>query len=151
MTDFRFPERWLIDRRFTRLPAEAFAAFICAGAWCVANRTEGTILLDDLDDVPRLTADLADALSRAGVLDAIPDGWQITDFEDTQTSRAELVAAEQARRSEREKKRRQRAHARGDHSFCTPATCDVSRGTSPGTSRGTSLGQDRLGQDRPGT
>lgn len=146
MTDFRFPERWLLDRRFSRLPGDALAAYVCTGAWCASNRTEGAILRADLADVPRLTPSLADLLTRAGVLVVTPDGWQMIDYADTQTSRAELEAAEQARRHEREKKRRQRAHGRGDHTLCTPDTCDLSRGTSRGTSQART-GQARTGQD----
>ena len=145
MTDFRFPERWLLDRRFSRLSGDALAAYVCAGAWCASNRTEGVIDRADLADVPRLTTPLADALTRAGLFGVTPEGWQMLDYADTQTSRAELEAAEHARRSERDKKRRQRAHGRDDHTLCTADTCDLSRGTSGGHHR---LGQDRPGQAR---
>jgi hypothetical protein len=150
MTDFRFPERWLNDRRFKRLPGDLLAAYVCAGTWSVANRTDGVILRADLDDIPRLTPVLADALTLASVFDALADGWLMTDYADTQTMRADLEHAASMRRAAAESKRRRRAHKNGNHSLCSP-DCEPVRPDVPWTppmSPWTQLGQDRPGQDR---
>ena len=43
MTDARFPERWLNDRRVLRLPDDAFRLFVLSLAWSVANQADGRI------------------------------------------------------------------------------------------------------------
>ena len=44
MTDARFPDRWLSDRRLQRLSDGHFRAFITSLAWSVTNRAEGGIV-----------------------------------------------------------------------------------------------------------
>lgn len=64
MTDARFPERWLNDRRVLRLSDPAFRLFVISLTWSVSNRTYGE-LYDDDDDlllIPRV--DLAAASPR---------------------------------------------------------------------------------------
>jgi hypothetical protein len=39
MTDARFPERWLNDRRLLRLSDAAFRLFVISLTWSVSNRT----------------------------------------------------------------------------------------------------------------
>ena len=48
MTDARFPERWLNDRRIVHLSDRAFRTFVLTLAWAAANRTDGRLDLDDL-------------------------------------------------------------------------------------------------------
>jgi hypothetical protein len=137
MTDARFPERWLNDRRILRLPADDFRLFTFSLTWTVANRTDGRIYDDDLALIPGGDAGRPDRLVKAGLWERIADYWLITDFADTQTSRADLEVLDNARRRERAKKRRQRA----------------SRGTVPGDVPGdisgdsTRTGQARTGKD----
>jgi hypothetical protein len=107
MTDARFPERWLHDRRILRLPDKAFRQFVTSLAWSVANRTEGVI--ERAETLPVFDAGSADALVKARLWEEYAQGWVITVFEDTQSTRAELEAAAAARRRARDKKRRQRA------------------------------------------
>lgn len=150
MTDARIPERWLNDRRFARLGHEPFHLYILAITWSVANRTDGVIESDDLDLIAAwATGKPIELLVNAGLWTEEVEGkrWLITDYSGTQTSSHDLQVLDNARRHEREKKARQRAHQRGDHSLCRPDTCSaLSPGTSAGTSPRTALGQDRTGQ-----
>jgi hypothetical protein len=143
MTDARFPERWLNDRRFVRLSDRAFRGYINALTWSVANRTDGFICRDDVDLIQSFNLSAAGDLVVAALLSVDGEGWLIREYEATQTSRAELDVLDNARRRDREKKRQQRARRAVDD-------FDNSRSASPGTNGGTALGQDRPGQDRPG-
>lgn|ERR1022692_4483670 len=140
MTDARYPERWLNDRRFLRLPDGAFRLFFISLAWAVANRTDGVIYDDDLALMPGIDAGQAKTLAKADLWERVSDHWLILDYEETQTSRSDLEVLAHARKKAREKKRRQRAAQRD-----VPGDDLV---LSPGTDEGTALGQDRPGQDR---
>ena len=65
MTDARFPERWLNDRRVLRLPDDAFRLFVLSLAWSVANRTDGVLKDDDLPLIPGYSPEPAAALTSA--------------------------------------------------------------------------------------
>lgn len=143
MTDARYPEAWLNDRRIIRLSDAAHRLHVTALAWCASNRTDG--FLDQLDlklihgTDPRHASELVDAdLWQGG-----RDGFQIIDFHKTQTTRAQLEGLDYKRHLDRERKARQRARERGedDHS---PAP--MSRVTSGVTSDVT----HRQGKDRTG-
>lgn len=139
MTDARFPERWLNDRRLLRLTADQFRTFTWSLVWTVSNRTDGALDTYDLTLVPGATPADADALVQAGLWQTTSHGWQITDWSSTQTGRDELEVLENARRRDREKKARQRANPR------------ESPGTVPGdVPRDESPGQHRQGKDRTG-
>jgi hypothetical protein len=125
MTDARFPERWLNDRRIMRLHSEAFRLFIVSLAWSVANRTDGVLYDDDLELLPGLDAGWAHCLVKAGLWERVSDYWLITVFEATQTTAAELASLDIGRRIERDRGRRRRAHDRGDHSLCGDRPCAV--------------------------
>ena len=133
MTDARFPERWLNDRRVLRLSDAAFRLFVCGLAWSVANKTDGYLSDEDLALIPGVNLEAAEALYDAELWWGHMHGAQITVFEETQTSRADLAVLANARRRQRDKKRRQRAKA-------VP-------GDVPGHSSGDST---RTGQARPG-
>lgn len=137
MTDARFPERWLNDRRFVRLPDAPFRLYSMALMWSVANRTDGLIEGEDDLDLIRTGWNEKDveALVREGLWyeSSQGDSWLIVDFEDTQTSRHDLDVLDNARRRERDKKRRQRASRVG---------------AVPGDKRGDST---RTGQDKDRT
>jgi len=123
MTDARFPERWLNDRRIVRLSADGFRLFITALVWSVSNRTDGVIGDDELVLLPNVDPSCADELGKAGMWKRRKDTWLMVDFEATQTTSAQLVGLEHQRAHERDKKARQRAHNRGDHGLCRPDTC----------------------------
>lgn len=145
MTDARIPERYLMDRRIARLGDAAFRSWIVATLWAVANRTDGMIEHDDLPLIPQLDPASVNALTDSGLWTANEDGWRITDYAETQTSRSELEALENVRRREREKKRAQRSR--------TDANADaLSRGQSAGTVPPASRGaaQDRQDRQAPG-
>jgi hypothetical protein len=141
MTDARFPERWLNDRRLLRLSDAAFRLFAVSLTWSVSNRTDGELDASDLALMPGIDPTAAGELVKAGLWMAggspspTAAPWLIIEFASTQTSSSELQILTNARRREREKKRRQRARLLGD----VPG--EVSPGTAP----------DRPGQARPGT
>lgn len=143
MTDARFPDRWLSDRRLQRLSDSHFRAFITALAWSVSNRTNGVIEPEDLKLIPNFAVGSVKALIEAGLWQPLNHGWQIAEYLTTQTSSEQLAAAENARVREREKKARQRAAKRA--ATCTnPAVPGDNTGDVPGDN----TGQDRPGQDR---
>jgi hypothetical protein len=111
VTDARFPERWLNDRRLARLADDAFRLHVTGLAWSAANRTDGVLWDDDLGLLSRANPLCAPDLARAGLWERRDGYWLIVDYEETQTTRAELEAAALARRKARDKKRRQRAAA----------------------------------------
>ena len=133
MTDARFPERWLNDRRVLRLSDDAFRLFVCGLAWSVANKTDGYLSDEDLALIPGVNLEAAEALYDAELWWSNMHGAQITVFEETQTSRADMEVLANARRRQRDKMRRRRS------------------GTVPGDVPGHSSGHStRTGQARPG-
>lgn len=141
MTDARFPDRWLSDKRLQRLSDGHFRAFITSLTWSVSNRTDGVIEPEDLGLIPNFAANSVQAFVKAGLWQPLEKGWRITDYMTTQTSSEQLVAAEAARAKEREKKARQRAAKR---------TAASANAVVPGDVPGDNTGQDRPGQARPG-
>lgn len=135
MTDARFPERWLNDRRVMRLSDGAFKLFVCSLAWSVGNRTDGVIEQADVELIPGYQPHNADELSVSGLWQlGDSDRYEITVYEDTQTSRAQLEAADRKRAGDRERQARHRL-AQRDQS--RDVTRDVTR--------------ENKGQDRPVT
>lgn len=109
MSDFRFTGRWLNDRRVMSLAGDDFKAFVTAGAWMVENRTDGQVTAEDLDYIPRFNKSSVKSFVDAGLWETKGNGWLMSDYHATQTSRAEFETLENNRRREREKKARQRA------------------------------------------
>ncbi|MCV0334086.1 hypothetical protein [Microbacterium sp.] len=109
MSDFRFTGRWLNDRRVMSLTGDDFKAFVTAGAWMVENRTDGRVTADDLDYIPRFNKGSVKKFIDAGLWEQKDNGWLMSDYHATQTSRAEFETLENNRRREREKKARQRS------------------------------------------
>lgn len=138
MTDARFPERWLNDRRLLRLSAVDFRTYVTTLVWSVSNRTDGYLEVDDLALVLGATADSSSALVAGGLWREQGRGWLVEDYATTQTSSHDLEVLDNARRREREKKARQRENKKGDSPGGSP------EGRVPGTT------QDRPGQARPG-
>jgi hypothetical protein len=138
MTDFRFPDRWLQDRRIMSLSGDDFKTFVTVGAWMVTNRTDGYLDAEDLDYVPRLDRDALPRLIIAGLFTEHENGWLMLDYEPTQTSKAEFEVLERARKADRLKKARQRAARKNPGDGPGDGPGDMSPGTT----------QDRTGQDR---
>lgn len=113
VTDARHPERWLMDRRIQRLTAEHYRAFSMALMFAVSNRTDGHLTADDLEAIPHFKSESIDALIAADLWEAVEDGWIISDYLTTQTSRAQLESAENARVKDAERKARDRATKKG--------------------------------------
>lgn len=141
VTDARYPERWLHDRRITRLSDRAHRAFIVTITYAVSNRTDGVVLIADLRDLPRYVEDEVPQLIEAGLMEPLADGngYVVVEFMDTQSSRAELEAADAARVAAREKKAAQRAAAKQKP---TPPSAV------PGDVPGDHTGKARQGQAR---
>lgn len=139
MTDARFPERYLMDRRLVRLDPVDFRSFTMAMLWSVSNRTDGLVEPEDRILIPGFAESSTAALVACGLWTVADGGWLIADFASTQTSRHDLDVLENARRRDREKKARQRAA----ESYAS-VTGTVPGDTSPGTA------QARTGQDFKG-
>ncbi len=135
MTDARFPDRWLLDRRVMGLSPEAFKCFVAAMAWSVSNRTDGLIAPPDLVYVHCCPDVVTGELVTVGLWKPVPGGWLIVDFAATQSTKAQIESAEHARiearaaDADRKRKRRQQMKSGGTSAADT---------------------QDRQGQDRPG-
>lgn len=132
MTDARFPERWLNDRRLLRLSDGAFRLFVTAMTWSVSNRTDGVVSEDDLPLMLRVDPGQAVELEKHDLWRREGDGWLITDFADTQTSKAQLDGLDLKRQQDRERASRYREKRKSR---------DSSRDDK---------GQDRTGKDRTG-
>lgn len=143
MTDARFPDRWLSDRRLQRLSDSHFRAFITSLAWSVSNRTDGVIEPEDLGLIPNFSAGAVQAFVSAELWSPLENGWRITEYVVTQTSRDQLQALENIRVRDRQKKARQRAAKKA----ATTPDADVP-GTVPWDVPPDNTGQDRPGQDR---
>ncbi len=139
MTDARFPERWLNDRRVARLSDGAFRTFVTTLTWSVANRTDGVVELDDLDFIHGADRRHVQGLVSSGLWSrTAKDIFLITVFKETQTSRHEMEVLEHLRKREREKKARQRARGGSED--------DVSPGTSRGMASPGTVPRDGIGQ-----
>ncbi len=140
MTDARFPERWLNDRRVVRLNDAAFRTFVTTLAWSVANRTDGVVELDDLDFIHGADPRAVPTLVGCGLWSTSKKSvFLITVFRETQTSRHELEVLDNVRRRDREKKARQRSKTSSE---------DESPGTSLGTASPGTVPGDCIGEDR---
>lgn len=148
MTDARFPDRWLNDRRILRLSPEHFRAFVLSLTWTVSNRTDGRVEVEDLDMMPACSVDTAAALVDAGLWEPADDGtgWQIVDFLSTQTSRAQLEGLELKKRQDADRAKNYRQRKKGDG---MTAERDEPRDRHVTESRD-DIGQARQGKDRPG-
>lgn len=112
MTDARYPGRWLWDLRLVLLSDSHHRAYVTSLALAVENRTDGLLTPDALRVLPGFDLTAPAALVAAGLWIEVDGGWLVVDFGSTQTSAAELEAAEAARRQRaRDKKRRQRARS----------------------------------------
>lgn len=158
MTDARLPERYLHDRRF-RMAPEHFRAYCMSLMYAVSNRTDGYLTPEDLEAVPHFKAESIDALVTADLWAVVDDGWLISDFLTTQTSRAQLEAAENARFKDAERKARERAAKKTTPAVASseawsPADSPAdnrSHASNPADNPKDDVGQARTGQDRPST
>ncbi|GBE64202.1 hypothetical protein MFM001_06640 [Mycobacterium sp. MFM001] len=145
MTDARFPDRWLCDRRLQRLRDSEYRSFVQALTWSVSNRTDGTVEPGDLCAIPGFDPDSVPTFVDSGLWTYHDTHWLIVDFATTQTTRSELEALDRVRARDREKKARKRAAQRtvpGD------APRDCPSGQDGGLHR---LGQARQGKEEKGT
>lgn len=132
MTDARYPDRWLSDRRILRLSDAEHRSFVVALAWSVSNRTDGRIERGDLDLIPTFRTAAVPALVASGLWVANSvDSWTMTDYEHTQSTRNQLEGLDHRRFLDRERQAKKRAWDRdqfgpdGDPSRDSPR--DVTR------------------------
>lgn len=135
MTDARFPERWLNDRRVVRLSDAAYRLFTVSLTWSVANRTDGHLERDDLALMLSVDKSASDELTRCGLWQPDDDGWVIMDFSVTQTSRDQLEGLDLKKAQDRDRAKAYRARKH-------PESSRLSRDSSRDD-----IGQDRLGQE----
>jgi len=153
VTDARFPERWLNDRRVLRLTDAEFRTFVTTLAWSVSNRTDGAISTDDLGFVLGSSVGSAPGLVRAALWTLKDNGWHINDYATTQTSAHELEILDNYRRTERVKKAKHRGAKANlptpdPDTDTSPVHGDVHGDMSTGRSTGTA--KDRTGKARTG-
>lgn len=115
VTDARFPDRWMLDRRVMTLPPGAFRTYVLSLTWAVSNRTDGHLGPDELAMVPG--GGVSDAHRDLFVQKELwakqADGYLILDFLTTQTSAAKLLADEEYAARERQRKRRPERASKG--------------------------------------
>ena len=145
MTDARIPERYLMDRRIVRLTDAQRSSYFMAVLWSVSNRTDGQFDRADLPLIPTFSLAAVDALVDSGLWAVTDRGWVDVEFLHVQTSKHDLEVLDNARRADREKKRRQRSAKREAPSY-SPAF----PGTVPGTFPGDDTGEERTGKARTG-
>lgn len=154
MTDARFPEKWLNDRRILRLSPAYFRAFVMSLAWSVSNRTDGRLEPADLPLIPGFEGGAGDALEACGLWTVEAGGWRIVDFAGTQTTAVQLQGLDHKRAVDRERQARKRAHDAGNHVLCLPDNCTMATASGDSSSDVTRDRKrdtkDRTGQDRTG-
>ncbi|MDO3100828.1 hypothetical protein P5V93_13005 [Mycobacteroides abscessus subsp. abscessus] len=114
MTDARFPDRWLHDRRMNRLSDGHFRSYVLSLIYAVSNRTDGVVEPEDLATIPKFAPGASKAFVENELWRPRGNGWLIIDFESTQSSRAALEASEQARNQARINDRERKAKARAE-------------------------------------
>jgi hypothetical protein len=156
VTDARFPDRWLSDKRIQRLSDAHFRAFIHALAWSATNGSDGVIEPEDLELIPRFPKDAVRAFLAANLWEPRGGegrGWLMVDFIATQTTALQMKAAERARAADREKKARQRAAGKagvGTGATGSTSTAAVVPEDVPPDVPGDNTGKARQGKDRQG-
>lgn len=150
MTDARFPERWLNDRRVLGLSDADFRSFTMCNAWCAANRTDGIVLPSYISMMPWMTTETPARLVAARLWVVQSDGWLINGWLIDQTSRAQLEAAEQARQKDAARNRANRQRNRDVPAGQPDVHPDVQVDVQVDVHRDVHLESTRTGQDRLG-
>ena len=142
MTDARFPDRWLNDRRLQGLSDAAFRLYVIGLMWSVSNRSDGAVDHVDVRLMPGVDASRVGDLERVSLWQRQGDSWLIVDFAATQTSARALDQQDSNRARERERKAQERARKK----MATPD----GHADSPADVHPDAPGQDRKGQARTG-
>jgi hypothetical protein len=128
MADARFPVEWMTDPRVRGLSGDHLRALMHALAWSATARTDGVIRFEHLPMVPCLDADALAVFVAADLAAELDDGWLMTVYETTQTTRAEFEASDYARAKWRERKANQRKrNAAGQEHVTSDVPSDVHR------------------------
>lgn len=149
MTWTRLSDNFNDRAYFAELTRSARLLHVEALVWCNGEETDGILprhMLRRITDSLDVDSDVAE-LEAAGLWVQEGKVWQI-DWTDQET--ADKV--QERREAEARKKRRQRAHNSGDHSFCDPTRCWVLTGKSPRDTPGDTPGdtpRESRGVSRP--
>ncbi|MBT2535886.1 hypothetical protein [Arthrobacter sp. ISL-69] len=108
MTDARFPDRWLSDRRFRRLSDGEYRSYSQALMWAVLNRTDGDVPAKDLAIIPDFVPDHAGRLVEVELWAPAGAGWLILDFGATQTSKEQLDGLDARKRQDADRQKAKR-------------------------------------------
>lgn len=128
MTDARFPERWLNDRRVIRLSDAGFRLFVTALAYSVANRTDGQFDKDDLECLRGTDAHHIDELVDAGLMaPTSAASWASTVYAGSQSSKSQLDGYDWKREQERRRQANKRARDRGEPEPFPKVSRDIER------------------------
>mgnify|MGYP007002577545 FL=1 len=117
--------------------------------YAVSNRTDGQLAEDDLEAIPHFDRKHIESFIAADLWRQEGSAWVIADYMATQTSRAQLEAAELARVKEAQRSALNRARARASAVGREPEVRRTADSTAYGTAYDT--GQARQGQDRQKT
>jgi hypothetical protein len=147
MTDARYPERWMNDRRLRRLSHAGFRSFLNALTWSVANRTDGVIEPDDIELIPDFVAGTEVELVKTGAWEQRNGHWLVMEFADTQTSRDQLEAATIARRKNKDRQQRWRDRQSPDGQSAGQEDRNVTHNVTHNVTK-TVITEARPGQDR---
>lgn len=138
MTDARFPERWLMDKRIIGLSNSAFRTFVLGMTFSVANRLDGYVERDDLTIVHGADPSDVPELIKSGLWSEADDvGIWIEGFTKVQTSAAQLEGLEHKKQQDAHRAKRYRDKKK-----------DSDPDPNPPSSRDSS--RDDIGQDRTG-
>lgn len=163
MTDARLAPTFLGNPKVDNLTDVAFRIYVNAIVHCARHETDGLVarraarlLHPDLLDLSPYVQELV----RAGFWEVRPDGWQVHDFLEYQSSKAQMDAY---RATQRDKKRRQRQAKKQESAPVEWPETAVPGGTGHAVPGGTPdhcplgtpqsvprhfIGQDRQGQAR---
>ncbi|MDQ6875795.1 MAG: hypothetical protein M3042_12130 [Actinomycetota bacterium] len=148
MTDTRLPEHYLTSPGLDALTDPAHRVFVNGLMWSVTHGTDGELTrrsLRWLHPDPLLIGPACVELVAAGLWQEHGEGWLIVGFLDHQSAAADVQASREKAAAAR---RRQRAHARGDHSLCSPDSCTHAAMSGGDTApRRGATPEDRTGQD----
>lgn len=149
MTDARFPDRWLNDRRIMSLSPTGFRSFIAALSWSVSNMTDGIICRSDILFMPKLFAETSiPELTKNNLLRVKSSTeWELVDFAESQSSKAELEAYFKKKAYDRRYQAQKRAEKAAQKAGETSAQSSGSYDESYESSR---QGKARTGKDRQG-
>ena len=109
MADARLPVQWRNEKRFACLSLSERWTLVTMLMFSVANRTDGHVDHGDLALESGANPKDVKALVAGGFWAKVPGGWQIVEYDATQTSRHGFEMIDKNRLHEKDRKAKQRA------------------------------------------